>query len=382
MSLWSASCVRESVAVTSRVGLGSVTESRQQYFGLVGLGWLIEMSGLPQWDAVVLTCPQRSVAAAHAEELKRRQHAIERGEHSSLKDTLVLVAEDPDARIGSGGATFNAMLVVMDHISSLAGYSVRDSSVLEDKRVLIIHVSGACACEPCGKSLASTGHPGTISAGPGGGQVGDEASGGQVSDRTIVLPSTLDRLMEQMDLFLAKAPCGVFSVSTETNLSLHQNSVPDTWAELAENGVLVFATSAAADEVDKHQGLIVPNHAASMIQRILFPATSEAIQQAAAANATGGDAPSTHVLCFSGVIFLSHRVTLTLMEMCIGHPLNACTYLGIDEGVPPLAISLCLDILPSMTDTSYEEFVDFPTIFILRSINIWESACCTQSAEF
>ena len=313
-----------------------------------------------QWDAVVLTCPQRSVAAAHAEELKRRQHAIERGEHSSLKNTLVLVAEDPDARIGSGGATFNAILVVMDHISSLTGYSVRDSSVLEDKRVLIIHVSGACACEPCGKSLASTGHPGTIDAGPGGQQQARDVrpSGGQVSDRTIVLPSTLDRLMEQMDLFLAKAPCGVFSVSTETNLSLHQNSVPDTWAEHAENGVLVFATNAAANEVDKHQGLIVPNHAASTIQRILFPATSEAIHQAAAANANGGDASSTDVLCFSGVIFLSHRVTLTLMEMCIGHPLNACTYLGIDEGVPPLAISLCLDILPSMTNTSYEECVD------------------------
>ena len=313
-----------------------ISHERQYTHSVLSGGcWTPSSMVAQQWDAVVFTCPQRSVAQVHAAELRRRQQALERDTVSSLRDSLVLVAEDPDARIGSGGATFNAILVVMEHISSLAGYSVRDSSVLEDKRVLIIHVSGASVCEPCGKSLISTGQPNTID---------DTADADKEAfNRSIVLPSVLDRLMEQTDLFLAEAPCGVFTISTETNLALHSESVPSDWAALAKNGVLVFATSVPGAEVNERQGLIVPNATKSTIQAILFPATSPDIQRAADANRArhssggggggGGDGAGTtadpaidEVLCFSGCIYLSHRVTEKLMEMCIGHPLNAVSY--------------------------------------------------------
>ena len=39
--------------------------------------------------------------------------------------TLILGASDPGARVGSGGATLNAVLVVCEHMSSLAGFTVR-----------------------------------------------------------------------------------------------------------------------------------------------------------------------------------------------------------------------------------------------------------------
>jgi len=307
------------------------------------------MSATAKWDAVVFTSPQRSVAQAHSYELKRRQQALQRDDESSVKESLVLIAEDPSARIGSGGATLNAILVVMEHFSSLAGFSVRDSSVLQNKRVLIVHVSGASSCEPCGKTLTSTGHPGTL-------DCGEDGPFGH--DHSIVLPSMLDRLMVQMDLFLRDSPCGVFIVSTETNLQITNSSVPSNWSKTTRDGVLVFATSEAAGSVDQQQGLIKPSADPSKIERILFPATKDAIRKAAEANAKRvGTATEETVLCFSGVIFLSHPVTDHLMEMCIGHPLNACTYLGIDAGVPPLPISLCLDILPAMTATEESEYL-------------------------
>lgn len=41
------------------------------------------------------------------------------------KDVLLLTLEDPKARIGSGGATINALLVVTEHLSAKAGYEVK-----------------------------------------------------------------------------------------------------------------------------------------------------------------------------------------------------------------------------------------------------------------
>ena len=38
---------------------------------------------------------------------------------------LLLTLEDPKARIGSGGATINALLVVTEHLSAKAGYEVQ-----------------------------------------------------------------------------------------------------------------------------------------------------------------------------------------------------------------------------------------------------------------
>lgn len=37
---------------------------------------------------------------------------------------LLLTLEDPKARVGSGGATVNALLVVTEHLSAEAGYEV------------------------------------------------------------------------------------------------------------------------------------------------------------------------------------------------------------------------------------------------------------------
>lgn len=38
--------------------------------------------------------------------------------------TLLLAVEDPETRVGSGGATLNALLVAAEHLSAQAGFTV------------------------------------------------------------------------------------------------------------------------------------------------------------------------------------------------------------------------------------------------------------------
>lgn len=43
--------------------------------------------------------------------------------------TLVLAVEDPETRVGSGGATLNALLVAAEHLSARAGFTVSAHAV-------------------------------------------------------------------------------------------------------------------------------------------------------------------------------------------------------------------------------------------------------------
>ena len=44
-------------------------------------------------------------------------------------DVILITVEDPDIRVGSGGATINTILVVAEHLSSLAGYTVLNDCI-------------------------------------------------------------------------------------------------------------------------------------------------------------------------------------------------------------------------------------------------------------
>lgn len=51
--------------------------------------------------------------------------------------TILLAVEDPRTRVGSGGATLNALLVAAEHLSARAGFTVSASELLP---------SGPCYC--------------------------------------------------------------------------------------------------------------------------------------------------------------------------------------------------------------------------------------------
>lgn len=46
------------------------------------------------------------------------------------QEALLLTVSDPQQRLGSGGATLNALLVATEHLSSRAGHTVSDSAIV------------------------------------------------------------------------------------------------------------------------------------------------------------------------------------------------------------------------------------------------------------
>ncbi|CAH3182946.1 unnamed protein product, partial [Porites evermanni] len=88
-----------------------------------------------RWTAIVLTCQNKTSAHTFQKELE-----IHQNKGFIDKDVLVLTLEDPKARVGSGGATVNALLVVTEHLSAKAGYETLNLSVLENANILIMHM--------------------------------------------------------------------------------------------------------------------------------------------------------------------------------------------------------------------------------------------------
>ena len=48
--------------------------------------------------------------------------------------TIILTVDDPQERLGSGGATLNALLVATEHLSARAGYSVCSFTLFCEKK--------------------------------------------------------------------------------------------------------------------------------------------------------------------------------------------------------------------------------------------------------
>ncbi len=66
-----------------------------------------------------MTCVTDSLKIYFISELEYRQK-----KHQLDKDTLLLTVEDPQAKVGSGGATLNALLVVAEYLSQRKGHTV------------------------------------------------------------------------------------------------------------------------------------------------------------------------------------------------------------------------------------------------------------------
>lgn len=92
------------------------------------------MAAHTDWSVLVLTCQYKDSVQAFQRELEIRQRRGVLPPH-----TLLLTVEDPQAHVGSGGATLNALLVAAEHLSARAGHTVVSSDVLQGARLLILH---------------------------------------------------------------------------------------------------------------------------------------------------------------------------------------------------------------------------------------------------
>ncbi|XP_043351119.1 L-fucose kinase isoform X3 [Dermochelys coriacea] len=101
-----------------------------------------------EWTVIILTCQHKDSVCAFQKELEIRWRRGVLGPHP-----LLLTVEDPTARVGSGGATLNALLVAAEHLSARAGCTVVTADVLREARILILHMGRDFPFDDCSRAF-------------------------------------------------------------------------------------------------------------------------------------------------------------------------------------------------------------------------------------
>ncbi|KAL2093982.1 hypothetical protein ACEWY4_011294 [Coilia grayii] len=278
--------------------------------------------GTMNWTVVVLTCQHKDSVYAFQRELDLRQ---QRG--GLPAGALLLTVADPQARLGSGGATLNALLVAAEHLSARAGHTVVTADVLDDAHILILHTGRDFPWDSCGRAFCWLPVGGTHQA---------------VESPVCCLDMLLDCLSHQV---CPGSPPGVWVCSTDMLLSLPSRPVM-SWEGFS--GVRVLALPGEVSYATRHGVYLCDTQ--GKVRDIIYRGSEERIRPAVL--------PDGKVPLVSGPVFLSRSVSERLLQTHVTSPLDGCTYLGMDSGAPSLQISLFLDILMCLcSDVSESQFI-------------------------
>ncbi|NP_001108290.1 fucose kinase L homeolog [Xenopus laevis] len=274
------------------------------------------------WTVLVLTCQHKDSVCAFQRELEIRQR---RG--VLPPGALLLTVEDPQAHVGSGGATLNALLVAAEHLSAKAGYTVVSLDVLQGARLLILHMGRDFLFDDCGRGFTIL-------------PVEDPRQ--PVEALTCNLDSLLDTLKYQL---CPGSPPGVWICSTDMVLTVPTKPSVD-WNMFS--GALVVSVPGTPAYAKNH-GVYLTNKE-GLVRDIVYCGSEERIQQCII-----GD---QKVPLVSGIVFLSSDTAERFLSTHVSPPLDGCTYLGLDSGAEPLEVSLFLDVLLAMAqDVNKEDFL-------------------------
>ncbi|XP_022083958.1 L-fucose kinase-like [Acanthaster planci] len=285
-----------------------------------------------KWTAIVVTCTDEASAEPLQYELEVRQ---KKGYID--KDVLLLTVEDPQTRVGSGGATLNALLVVSEHLSQRHGYTVVTSDVLLYSYILILHVGRSFCFDSCGRAFV------TLPV--------RHASKGEAGYEGLV--TNIDHLICTVtDKLSTGCPPGVWVCSTDMFLTVPTPPKMD-WAGF--EGACVISVPATQEYARNHGIYRIDKD--GVIQDIFFRGGPTAMKMCALRDGTGD--PSDHMVSLvAGVVFLSSRAAEKFLFLHALPGLDACTYLGMDSDVKPIELSLFFDILLCLAkDVTKEEFV-------------------------
>ncbi|XP_026570118.1 L-fucose kinase isoform X1 [Pseudonaja textilis] len=271
------------------------------------------------WTVVVLTCQHRDSAFAFQRELE-----IRRDRGSLGRETILLTVEDPKAQVGSGGATLNALLVAAEHLSAQAGHTVVTADVLQEARILILHMGWDFLFDDCSRAFLCL-------------PLEDPAA------PTEVLTCHLDQLLATLTEQVCRgSPPGVWVSSTDMFLTVPAMPEID-WRNF--QGVKVVAVPASISYARQYGVYLVDSQ--GLVQDILYQSSEEEIQRCLG--------PDGKVPLVCGVVFFSSRAAEQLLATHVIPPLNACTYMGLDSGAPALQLSLFFDLLLCMAQAVTEE---------------------------
>lgn len=276
-----------------------------------------------KWTALVLTCANNYKDWTHTlqSELEARQ-----AKGQIDKDVILLTVEDPKTNVGSGGATINALLTVVEHISARRGFTSVSEDVLKEAHILILHHGSMYLYDACGRPFTTL--PAKFSS--------SQADG---------LVCNIDLLLKIITEKVAVgAPPGVWVSSLDMMLEI----VPDASLSWKACDACLVTMPAKVDYAKNHGVCKVDSQ--GIVEDILFQRKVDVLE---AFQRQDGTVP---VVC--GIVYLSTAVSEKLLSFYTKPPLDACTYFGLDSGQPPLKLSLFFDVLlPMTTAVSEPDFV-------------------------
>lgn len=272
-----------------------------------------------EWTVIVLTCQYKDSVAAFQKELEIRRRRGALGPRP-----LLLTVEDPTARVGSGGATLNALLVAAEHLSARAGCTVVTADVLREARILVLHMGRDFPFDDCGRAFTCL-------------PVEDPEAPAET------LTCNLDSLLGTMTQQLCRgSPPGVWVCSTDMLLSLPVE------AEIAWDGfqgARVISVPGSVSYARDHGVYLADPQ--GLVRDIIY--------QGAETQIRGCAGPDGKVPLVCGIVFFSSETAEQLLATHVVPPLDACTYLGLDSGAQPIQLSLFFDILLCMAEGVTEE---------------------------
>ncbi|KAM4637933.1 L-fucose kinase isoform 12-T22 [Amazona ochrocephala] len=267
-----------------------------------------------EWSVLVLTCQRGGCVSAFQRELEARRL---RGGLGPRPPPLLLAVEDPWAHLGSGGATLNALLVAAEHLSARAGCTVVTSDVLKEAHILILHTGRDFSFDDCGRAFTC---------------LPVEEPGAAAEALVCNLDSLLGTMTHQL---CVGSPPGVWVCSTDMLLTVPSAPGID-WDGF--QGVRVIAVPGSQAYARNH-GVYLTNEQ-GLVHNIIYKGTEAQIQQCAGPDGT------VPLVC--GVVFFSSDAAEQLLATHVIPPLDACTYMGLDSGAPPIQLSLFFDIVLCM----------------------------------
>ncbi|XP_008520594.1 L-fucose kinase isoform X3 [Equus przewalskii] len=258
------------------------------------------------WTVIILTCQYKDSVQVFQRELELRQKR-----EQIPPRTLLLAVEDPETRVGSGGATLNALLVAAEHLSARAGFTGRDFPF-----------------DDCGRAFTCL-----------------PVENPQAPVEAVVC--NLDCLLDIMSHRLGPgSPPGVWVCSTDMLLSVPPNP-GISWDGF--RGARVIALPGSTVYAQNHGVYLTDSQ--GFVLDIYYQGTEAEIQRCAR--------PDGRVPLVSGVAFFSVETAEHLLATHVSPPLDACTYMGLDSGARPVQLSLFFDILLCMArNVNREDFLE------------------------
>ncbi|XP_005105725.1 L-fucose kinase [Aplysia californica] len=281
---------------------------------------LEEKKGPVTWDAVVLTCAKKEWTETLQHELDVR---VAKGYLG--RDIIHLVVEDPKSNVGSGGATVNALLSVVEYMSARRGFTAINADVLQGANILILHTGRSYTYEACSRPFVNL----PVS------RVSPTFDG-PVCNFDLIFSI----ITEKIAVF---AKPGVWVCSTDMLVS-----VPEYFdlEEAFQNCDVCGISIPQAPKLLKDHG-VYKLDSQGYVEDILYQADIAALESNAREDGC--------VAAAVGIVYLSLEVAERLLAFYTKPPLDACTYMGLDSGQPPFKLSLFFDVLLPMTSAVSED---------------------------